>query len=43
MNRNTCRNDHNLETGLNCVVNVVFDHSHPVTAADAMSYLRCSK
>lgn len=37
VNRNTCRNDHNLKTGLDCVVHVVFDHSHPVTAADAMS------
>lgn len=43
VNRSTCRNDHNLKTGLNCVVNVVFDHSHPVIAADAMSYLRCTK
>lgn len=43
VNRDTRKNDHNLKDGLNCVINIVFDHSHPVGSIDAMSFLRCTK
>jgi hypothetical protein len=42
VNRNTVKNDPNLKSGLNCVIDCRFEHNHSILAAEFLGHLRCS-